>query len=216
MGFWTIPRPRAFQHPSDDALTMVALVGPDGVSTPVVTHLTACSRCSVRLHALEQRLAENRHAVIAEADQAFTASRLDRQRSAVLRRIGGSRAAARILPFPAHGPVVLTPRSHLIRRWIAAAAVGGLLIGAAAGRLLDPHRQTFRGGAGTADRTGDVAAQPAMQLQTVLISPASDEAFLRDFEAALVAPRVEPLLALDALTPRATDEIGRPVSVPYN
>jgi hydroxymethylpyrimidine/phosphomethylpyrimidine kinase len=42
----------------------------------------------------------------------------------------------------------------------------------------------------------------------VMVATSGDEAFLREFDAALGAPRVQPLRALDALTP-AADVSGR-------
>jgi hypothetical protein len=208
---WRIPRARAFYHPGDDALTLLALVGPGGVSAAIVSHVTSCSQCAVRLAALEQRLAEDRRAAVAEADHTFQPPRLERQRASVLRRIGGSRAAARILPFPAHGPVVVTPRHQIVRRSVAAAAVAGLLIGVFAGRLLDPTRQFFR--SSSLDRQASVTRQG---VQTVRAAVVSDEDFLLDFEAALGAPRVEALQALDELTPLAAEDSTSPFTPPYN
>jgi hypothetical protein len=92
----------------------------------------------------------------------------------------------------------------VLRRSIAAAALGGLLIGAVAGRLLDPHGAARdRATAVTqVDRSALGADPPVEALQA---SVAGDEAFLREFEAALVSPQVEPLSALDALTPQPVD-----------
>jgi hypothetical protein len=177
----------------------LAVTGREGSDEVLVGHVSGCPRCTNRLSAFEQVLSDDRLELTAEADRAFGAARLDRQRANVLRRIGGSRSVARILAFPAQGPTVATPRRRVIRRSVAAAAVAGLLIGAAAGRLADSQRDFFQ-----------QAAEPGPRPDTLTGSlqvSGADEAFLEDFEAALGSPRVEPLLALDELTPPAAEDL---------
>lgn len=202
MSRWSLARIPGFRHASDDALVFLALVGPEASPERLVAHVARCSRCTVRLGTVEQTLADDRQRNVAEGDQAFSAARLERQRAQVLKRIGGSRAAARILPFPAHGPVTpAAPRHAFMRRSVAAAAVGGLLIGGAAGRLFDPHQPARQ------VRTADVRGVPAAIVPEVRTAALSEETFLGEFEAAIGAPRVEPLMALDALTPRPADDV---------
>jgi hypothetical protein len=201
VGLWQLSGRRGWLHASDDALVVLALAGSEGSPQGLVTHVMACPRCGERLAGFEQTLAEGRRIEAVVADQACTQSRLDRQRASILQRIGGSRAAARILPFPVPGRAPATPRRHLVRRSVAAAAVAGLVVGAFAGRFFDSGARSLPASAAlTAQR---VVSPPAVQ--TVRAAALNEEAFLGEFEAAVVSPRVEPLLALDALTPRPAD-----------
>jgi hypothetical protein len=110
--------------------------------------------------------------------------------------------AARVLAFPQHLPAQV-PHRHPVRRSVAAAAIAGVLIGAAAGRLLDPHlARVVRFGA-QAESSVPASGPESMSLQA---STAGDEDFLLEFEAALGSQRVEPLQALDELTPVTLDD----------
>ena len=130
-------------------------------------------------------------ALVSVADAAFGPGRLDRQRAAIDRRVAlrSVGAHARILRFP--GAVVRSAVAQPWRRWVAAAAVTGLIAGAAAGRFLLPYP----------------AASLARTLPTARVTPAQlrmspgDEAFLIELDAALSGPPGAPLRALDALTP---------------
>lgn len=132
-------------------------------------------------------------ALVSVADAAFGPARLVRQRAAIDRRVAQrSRGAhARILRFP--GAVVRTAAAHPWRRWVAAAAVAGLLAGAGAGRFLFPDPRPTSSLASTAPTGRVTPAQFRM-------SP-GDEAFLIEFDAALSGRPGAPLRALDALTP---------------
>lgn len=131
--------------------------------------------------------------LVSLADAAFGRGRLERQRAAIGRRVAqrSSGAHARVLRFP--GAVVRTAAAQPWRRWVAAAAVMGLVAGAAAGRFFLP--------------TPRPSASLSRTLPTAQITPAhlrmspGDEAFLIEFDAALAGPSGAPLRALDALTP---------------
>lgn len=132
-------------------------------------------------------------AVVSLADASFGAARLDRQRAAIERRVAQRAMGvhARILRFP--GSVVRTAVAQPWRRWVAAAAVMGLVTGAAAGRFLLPYPTP----ASSLARALPTVGAGSGQLQ---MSP-GDEAFLIEFDAALSGPSGAPLRALDALTP---------------
>lgn len=181
----------------------MALAGSD-YDPRLAAHIAECSACHARLTELDHQLVHERRTAIAEADAAFPSIRLERQRASVLSRIGGTRAAARILPFPGQTAAVVRPH-HLWKRSIAAAAVVGLVLGAAAGRLL-PSRTS---NAAVATRAADRVAPPSIaSVDVVRAAWSADEQFFEDFEAALGASRVEPLLALDALTPDLPSDLG--------
>jgi hypothetical protein len=182
-------------HLSDEQIALVALqadaAAPDG-------HLSACRACASRLEALEQALAGDRADAAARADHAM-AGRLERQRLAILKRIGGARVSARILRFPVHGAAPAMPRRKATQRAVAAAASVGLLVGTLAGGLFSPHFSILRPERTARARTPVEAPQSVPALQA---SAVAEERFLREFEAALGGPPVEPLRTLDELTPR--------------
>jgi hypothetical protein len=134
----------------------------------------------------------------AEADEAFPAERLAAQHSQILRRIEALERPARIIRFPKHTRPVIGERSGA-RRWIAAAAAAGLVVGVAAGQLLD-----LRDALGPRTQQHVVSTKTATR-QPAGLPPQSDEAFLLDLEEAALSPRVPELAALDAFTPRLRD-----------
>ena len=190
-----------------DTLGLVALsaaMAETDVPADVRAHIDACPRCAEGLTALEASLALAREDIEREADAVFTDRRLARQHSAILRRLDPAADRARVLAFP-RVSVGARPVRMVARRWVAAAAVVGLLSGLAAGRFLDRH--DARSGLGTADIARRTPATPRLggQARTVAYDSVDDEQFLVELEAALRAPRIEPLTAIDALTPRASD-----------
>jgi hypothetical protein len=112
----------------------------------------------------------------------------------VARRVAqrASGARARVLRFP--GAFVRTAATHPWRRWVAAAAVTGLIAGTVAGRFLPVSRSE---GSVARARTAPALRVAPAQLR---MSP-GDEAFLIEFDAALSGRPGAPLRALDALTP---------------
>ncbi len=167
----------------------------------VATHVANCQRCQHAArdwHIVGLRAGE---ALREEADEVFTAGRLAQQRASIFRRLrqGGP---ARVLPFPAR-PAALAGRSGLFRtearRWIAAAAVVGLVVGTLAGRfLLDPRPRTpAHAAAGVAPRALTPPAAPRFPTATT----SSDEAFLVELDAAVFSSSPRALRAIDALTP---------------
>lgn len=203
---------RRGSHVDVDALALVALTAVtarDGVSPEVRAHLDECPSCARRLATLEVSLASARHDVERQADAVFTERRLARQHGAILRRLDPDAEPARVLTFPAMSAFA-RPVRMVARRWVAAAAVVGLLSGLAAGRFLDGHER--RTGPGVADRGQRDASQTAVAapVRAVAYDATDDEQFLVELDAALLAPRIEPLRAIDALTPRVGDLTAPP------
>lgn len=194
-------------HPDDAVLLAMAAAGAEGEAR-VAAHVSTCQACSRRLDALSGALAGLREAATAEADLAFTDARLERQRAQVLRRLAQQGQPARVLAFPASRGFVETTH-QVARRWVAAAAVIGLLVGMVAGMFIDGRPESLisaRGVARPAGHTGgslpdgppaDITGQPYT----------SDEALLVELDAAAVTPRFEALQALDALTPRLREAV---------
>jgi hypothetical protein len=192
-------------HPSDERLALLALAeggsAPDPWLDHARAHVGACPACGERLSALARTLADARLAAEAEADAQFPQARLERQQAQILRRLGAGRTPARVIPFPAPARPQ-SPARRVARRWIAAAAAVGLFVGVVAGRLVGP--------------------QPVSILHMVgphapaVTSPATgghdmgfgEEEFLVELEAAAFRPQIEPLRALDELTPRVASPAG--------
>ncbi len=207
MTFWRDLRPRVWRHASDEALLLLATAGASQCDPRLATHVAVCGNCHARLTYLLRALADARREAAAQANQIFPPARLERQRASILRRIGGSKAAARILPFPGLVAVAPGARPQFWKRSVAAAAVAGLVLGAAAGRVLLPPS-----GGRLLTQQNDAPLEHAPSRvpgpELVRASWSADELFLEDFEAAVGGTRVEPLLALDALTPDLPGDIG--------
>jgi len=162
-------------------------------------HLEACAPCQDRFVALVAFLSRQRDDALDAADAVFTPERLTAQKTHILRRLDNLARPVRVLPFPLP-PRVAPAIRRVGRQWVAMAAAAGLVIGLAAGLLVNSHPV----GSDFAQRS--VASQTASQRPSATARTAqerrqSDEAFLRELESALIGPRVEELQAIDALTP---------------
>jgi anti-sigma factor RsiW len=182
-------------HPSDT--TLLAWVS--GTADPhVEAHVRACPSCRAQADTWEALGTTLADALAEEADALIDEGRLARQRASIVRRLTGARA--RVLPFPARrlvGPS--TAFGSEVKRWVAIAALIGLVVGTLAGRfVLEPRREAL---ARSAHRSaspphGGIALLPASGM-----AAAADEAFLVELDAALLARGPRSLRALDALTP---------------
>lgn len=162
-------------------------------------HVAACERCSIR-HAELLCAAADREAGHSEADAAFDDRRLAHQRSHILRRLDRNNGPARVLPFPAAARAAASLTS-IGRRWVAAAAIGGLIVGIFTGGLL-----RHRGEA--APEMVRQATTSARRAPAATVVPAdlrvADELLLGELEDAVIArPRPAELHAIDELTPVA-------------
>jgi hypothetical protein len=181
-------------------------------------HVERCAPCAARCDEFAAGFEALRLDAQAEADEVFTAERLDEQRDRMYRRVEHAGRPARVIAFPqapsrgtaAHAPRVLT-------RWVAAAAAAGLIVGLFTGRFVERRpRDTAplrpSGAMAAADRT--IPRAPASGRVTAVNSgmdalqsarAAQDDQLLSDIETALAAQRAAELQALDALTPRVRE-----------
>lgn len=173
-------------HPGEAVLAALAC-GLEA-DAAVGAHLSACASCAAALESLRDELAAHRDLEEADVDAYFTPGRLDRQRASVLRHIT-PHPAARVLAFPTRGRVMPAAR-RVARRWVAAAAAAGVIVGLWAGRSLHESATPAFQPLGSSVHT---AAQPA--------EVPSEEAFLVELEVAVGNPRFEPLQPLDAMLP---------------
>lgn len=195
-------------HVKDDALIRRYLAdrGLDALGPcdePGVRHLAHCAACARRYDALGADLDAAADLVESRADEVFSGEQLTQQRERILRRIASQTMAGRVLAFPAaesRTRFALAGRPAL--RWVAAAAVAGLLLGLSAGRWLwtsEPAdaaiapRQTPIIGAAPGSERALVRA-----VGTDAVVPEDD--ILSQIDFALAAPRTQELQALDALT----------------
>jgi len=117
-------------HLTDDEL-IASCLGEDAA-------MTSCAICAARHRTLSRTLDEVTQAAAAAADEAFPPDRLARQRMRILQRIEQFGRQGRVLAFPGRAnaaPSILRPRP--LRRWVASAAAAGLIVGLAAGRMVD-------------------------------------------------------------------------------
>lgn len=196
----------ASRHLDDTAFaeiwTNAAAEGSDQPSHP---HLEACAECRVRFASFATWLEELRTDAIDEADEVFTAERLNAQQAHVLRRLEAAERPTRIIAFPKTAAAAARPSP--VRRWIAASAAAGLIVGVALGQLMDlRHMSTPPSSGVPSDRLAEAGRGPlpGVAIQTVAFS---EEAALAEIEDAS-APRYESLRPYDTFTPRAADMIN--------
>jgi hypothetical protein len=186
-------------HLSDDQLVEMhyALDPSDGERA----HLLGCTACESRRARLAQALADVDETVTLEADQAFPADRLSRQRTRILQRIEAVGRSARVIAFPAGHTHASPGPMRRPARWaaVAAAVAASFVVGILAGHLshdLPGSRQST-----PAPRMARQTTPPSGTIRAAL----SDDELLGQVE--LAAGRVGPaaLRPLDALTPRPWD-----------
>ena len=193
-------------HLSDDRLIELSML--DAPALAEQQHLSACARCDARRVRLQRLLDDVSDTAAAAADAAFPPERLTRQQARILGHLQHEGRPGRVIAFPAgHAPhESAVSRTRPGSRWIAAAAVAGLVVGVIAGRF--GHDYSFgRPGparviiARTAEQPELRATASTAAIREVTAS-ISDEEFLNQIEIAIDAPAAAALQPLDDLTPR--------------
>lgn len=138
-----------------------------------------------------------------EADAVFTPERLARQQARILHRLEQDGRPGRIIAFPGQAAETTPLRARPGTRWIAAAAVAGLLVGLLAGHLA--HDLPGGGASAPALRVND-APEPGLR---VVATTFSEDEFLDQIELAADQPGGAALLPLHNATPRAWEEAAR-------
>lgn len=193
-------------HLPDDRLIELSMF--DAASATEQLHLSACARCDARRARLQRLLDDVSDTAAAAADAAFPPERLARQQARILAHLQQEGRPARVIAFPAgqaqHDPVVSRTRPR--SRWIAGAAVAGLVVGVIAGRFGHDYSVGRPGAARV------IVARTAEQLElrsgstgTIreVTASISDDEFLNQLELAIDAPAAAALQPLDDLTPLA-------------
>ncbi len=192
-------------HLSDDRL--VELYFTDTPSASEQQHLGACLDCDSRRTEMAHLLDETAQASAEDVEAAFPAERLARQQVAIMARAETVAGPGRVIAFPAGQPpsVGVISRTRSTTRWVAAAAVAGLVVGVVAGRAgRDIGSPGFNASLrqGRAPVTQTDQGGPAVR---TISAPLSDDEFLVELESAIDGRRGGALYALDQLTPRAWD-----------
>lgn len=197
------------RHVTDADLVTVWTDAASGGSAPTAagTHVRECATCRARLTSLSTWLESVRADARREADEAFPRERLAAQQAQILRRLEAMGRPAKVLAFPRFTRAISV--RHVGRqRWIAAAAVAGLVVGIGLGQVVD-FRRVINRPDGFADLRAQIArTAPAGRLgvQPVNASSSEDEVFLYDREPSLSTARFpESLRSLHEITPSARD-----------
>ena len=202
------------RHLSDDRLIELSLldaVAGNSASADEQQHLSACARCDVRRVRLQRLLEDVSDTATAAADVAFPPERLARQQARILAHLQHEGRPARVIAFPAgqaqYEPLVSRTRPG--SRWIAAAAVAGLVVGVFAGRF--GHDYTFGRPPGAhvivarANEQSELRATGTTATLREVTASISDDEFLNQIEMAIDSPAAAALQPIDDLTPRAWD-----------
>lgn len=165
-------------------------------------HLAVCGSCRERAVEMARLLDDTAAVANAEADAAFPDDRLARQHARIVQRIEQEGRPGRLIAFPAgQQPAPLLTRSRPASRWVAAAAVAGLVVGLVTGQLIPVGQSPVANTARVVFSDGVANEAGTMELRVVSTTMSDDE-FLGEVEAAgsQGPPALRPL---DALTPRA-------------
>ena len=188
-------------HPSRHLtdLELAVLARPEelpSAASAASAHAVRCAACSARIAETRALLTRMTGAAEAVFDAAIPPLRLASQRRRILRRLermAGGPCPARILRFPAIGTPTIR-HAGTVQRWGTAAAVAGVMIGMALVLPGDIRRMRPEPEAAVAVAANTGAASRQSTL--------ADEQLMRELEAALATRRVQPLVALDEMTPR--------------
>jgi len=197
-------------HPGDDQL--IGLYFGDGSDRTkedraVRQHVHGCEACTWRYTELTAPLARLRSDAASEADEVFTPARLGAQRAAIMARLEQGAREPRVIPFPvAHRRLDRPVTARPAARWIAAAAVAGLVLGVTATRVVwidHPADDPVARASAPAARVP--AAPDGMAEVRLTTTHAEDEAFLYEVELAVSRQQIPALSAIDDLTPRLAE-----------
>lgn len=193
-------------HLSDDRLIELCML--DALSPVEQQHLSTCDRCDARRVDMQRMLEDISDAATSAADAAFPLERLNRQQARILARLQHEGRPARVIAFPAgHAPhEPIASRTRPASRWIAAAAVGGLVIGVIAGRF--GHDYSFPRATAPRVIAAHTIEEPELRAPGTgaireVAATISDDEFLDQLETAIDAPAAAALQPLDDLTPLA-------------
>jgi len=176
----------------------------DGAEPVEHPHLRACAECRLRFTSFSNWMRDIRSDATTEAAELLSADRIAAQQALIFRRLEALEHPARVIAFPLYRAGAM--RRSPVRRWVAAAAAAGLLVGVGLGQMLDLRHRVNSPSTFPASQIADATPRPVPAAPDVVpaVSLVSDEATLADLEEAAI-PRYEALRAYDTFTPRAAD-----------
>ena len=183
-------------HLSDDRLIEICF--DFEVTSSDRAPLQACHACEARRSNLAGTLDDVEVVLTQQADEAFPAERLARQRTRILQRVDQDGRPARVIAFPASHTHDGVPQRLRSARWakVAAAVAASFVVG-----LLAEHLAH--------DLPGTRQSIPAVRAQASLPAPqiraSSDDELLGQVELAAIGVGPAALRPLDVMTPRAWD-----------
>ncbi len=192
-------------HLDDAALADIWTDAAGAAGVPSHPHLAECAPCRDRMDAFAAWMEQVRLEAVTEADEAFPAERLAAQQSQILRRLEATERPARIIAFPSFSRPLSTGTSHA-RRWIAAAAAAGLIVGVGVGQLMGVRHGVLGDTSSAELRVAEPPRpdRPAARIQPVSASMDERDAdFMAGIEQSVSHNSLSELHALDAITPRA-------------
>ena len=197
-------------HPSDTELIALVVPGSDSpTATDIVAlaHVSQCRICTERSTSLQTFLDATATRAEADFERSVSAERLLAQRRRIVRRLRRSiepSHTARVLQFPTIARPTLT-RVHQAGRWLAVAAVAGVVVGVTAGQFLHWHPESQV----ESVQTEVVPARDQEATSPIMASTSladdlffTDDPFLAEVELMLTDPRIPELDPLDEITPR--------------
>jgi len=190
-------------HLSDDRLIEICLADPLApIDEP---HLLKCHVCERRRRELASTLGDVSACVIDEADKAFSDERLARQHARIMQQVDHLGRPARVIAFPAaHRHDVARPATERVRRWIA--ATGAVAVAFLFGVFTEKLTHQLPAGGRPETRIASSRAADTPVARTVVASMSDDE-LLGQIELAVGSAGPAALRPLDALTPRAWDDV---------
>jgi hypothetical protein len=168
-------------------------------------HLRNCERCERRRLVLASTLGDVTARVIGEADAAFPADRLTRQHARIMQQVDHLGRPARVIAFPVgRTQEPARPSVRHVRRWIA--ATGAVAVAFLVGIFTEHLAHQWPAGRPQQARMASRATDTPVA-RTVVASMSDDEQLLGQIELAVGSAGPAALRPLDALTPRAWDDV---------
>ena len=192
-------RPGELPHPTDEQL-IAWYYDATTANDELELHLFRCRPCASRRQELATALDADHDRTLAAADRYFGEARLARQREAVRDRIAAPHG--RVLRFREISPAAPTVLRAVRRsgRWTASAAAAVLMlsVGAGTGWWLDGRARA---------RMAPPTLESAASFASATLGHEHQDAVLSAIDTAVDRPQTAELMALDALTPRAGEQL---------
>ena len=189
-------------HLSDDRLIEICLADPLApIDEP---HLRNCERCEHRRLVLASTLGDVTEHAMSAVDAAFPAERLARQHARIMQQVDHLGRPARVIAFPvARTQEPAQPSVRRTRRWVA--ATGAVAVAFLVGIFTEHLAHQLPAGRLVETRLASRATDTPVT-RTVVASMSDDE-LLGQIELAGGSAGPAALRPLDALTPRAWDDV---------